>query len=134
MPKWVGDVGFITPVETSTGSGIYVPTQVVKRHYGNINTRYHTGWSSGASNLVGDVTVTNTIDFIGDPFALRNFGQIRWVEWLGKKWAVTDVTSEYPRITVKLGGLYEFPIYNTPSGTQNDSQVDDWNSVIQGGE
>lgn len=132
MPKWVGNVGFITPTETSAGSGIYVPTQVVRKHYGNINTRYHTGWSTGATNLVGDVTVTNSIDFIGDPFALRNFGQIRWIEWLGKKWAVADITSEYPRITVRLGGLYEFPTYETP--TEAEPQNGGWDPSLDGGE
>ena len=43
---------------------------------------------------------------VADPFAHENFGSIRYAEFGGVKWKVTDVKVQYPRLILTFGGIY----------------------------
>lgn len=57
----------------------------------------------------GDITVQNTISIIADSFAMSHFYDIVYVTWLGNKWIVSSVEVDRPRLTLRLGGLYNGP-------------------------
>ena len=57
----------------------------------------------------GDITVQNTISIITDAFAMSHFYDIIYVTWLGNKGIVSSVEVDRPRLTIRLGGLYNGP-------------------------
>lgn len=102
MGKFCGNIGYAETSETS--QGVYMPTITERKVYGDIlkNTKkYEKGDSTN-----DDITVNNRISFIADPYAQKNFHLIRYCTFMGTQWKVTDVTVEYPRLVLTLGGVY----------------------------
>lgn len=56
-----------------------------------------------------DLSVSNLISIIADTYATEHFSAIRYVEWAGVKWRVTDVEVIHPRLLLRLGGKYNGP-------------------------
>ena len=106
--KWHGLIGFETQVEVSPGPGkatVWKPQIVTHHYYGDvlqINKRYDNG-----SKINDDITIRNQFSIISDPYANDNFMNMKWIEWRGKKWKVTDVSVDVPRLTVSIGGMYQ---------------------------
>ena len=106
--KWHGKIGFETMVETSPGPGKateWRPDIVEKHYYGDVNRvvkRYDSG-----DKINNDISINNQFSIISDPFANENFFNMRWIEWRGVKWKVNEVTVEYPRLTVNIGGEWK---------------------------
>lgn len=102
MAKFSGNVGYCIVKQTSPG--IYEEEITEKKYYGDIfkNTR-----GLQQSNQVNDnITISNEISIISDSFAIRNFGYIRYVTLKGIKWKVTNVSIQYPRLVLTVGGVY----------------------------
>lgn len=53
-----------------------------------------------------NVTFQNRLSIVADPFAHENFGSMRYAEFGGVKWKVTDVKVQYPRLILTFGGIY----------------------------
>lgn len=102
MAKYYGKVGFVKSVETSDGIWEEVPTE--RSYYGDILKNRITTQNPGSVNP--NMSIATEISLISDAYANENFDVIRYIVYLGKKWNVTSVDPEYPRIRVMLGGLY----------------------------
>lgn len=102
MAKYFGKIGYAMTVETSPS--VWTEEFVEKNYYGdvlNFTRRYQ---NSGKVN--DDVTITNRISIVADPFAYANLGFIRYLTYMGVKWKVESVEIEYPRLVLSLGGIY----------------------------
>jgi hypothetical protein len=105
--KWHGKIGFETTVEVSDDPNkatVWRPTIVERHYYGDVNRivrRYDSG-----EKVNDDLSINNQFSVISDPFANENFFNMRWIEWRGHKWKVNEVTVEYPRLTINIGGEY----------------------------
>ena len=102
MAKWFGTIGYADLVETSPGVW---EEQITKRsYYGEVirNTRR----LQSTEHLNDDINVSNEISIIADPYAINNFHSMRYVEFMGAKWKVSNVDVQYPRLKLTLGGLY----------------------------
>ena len=106
MAKYYGNIGFLITEETSPG--VWEETFVVHSYAGDI-LRSSSQQSPSSDKLNDDITIKNRISIVADPFAIGNFYNIRYVEWLGNKWKVTDVDVEYPRLILSIGGVYNGP-------------------------
>ena len=102
MAKWYGSVGFAKTVETE--AGIWEEKIVSDDYYGDLISNFRSLQSSGEVN--DDVNIANKISMLADPFAVNNFHTIRYAEYLGTKWKVTNVEVQYPRLILTLGGVY----------------------------
>lgn len=102
MAKWFGTIGYAALVETSPGSWEEQFTE--RSYYGEVirNTRR----LQSTEHLNDDVNVSNEISIIADPYAINNFYSMRYVEFMGAKWKVSNVDVQYPRLKLTLGGLY----------------------------
>lgn len=102
MAKFCGIIGYVITKETEPG--IYVEEIVENQYYGNVvkNTRR---LQEGAK-VNDDITISNQISIIADPFANNNFHAMRYVVFMGAKWKVTSVEVQYPRLILSIGGLY----------------------------
>ena len=108
MAKFHGKVGYNQgPVESPSGSGVYVPNIIEKTYFGDVirNTR-----KIQEGTIVNeDLSVQNSISIVADAYANLNFFAIRYVEWLGGLWTVYEVVVEAPRLVLRLGGVYNGP-------------------------
>lgn len=54
-----------------------------------------------------DLRLTNTIEIMADDeYVSENIYAIRFVEWAGTPWIVSEVTVQRPRLLLRLGGVY----------------------------
>lgn len=102
MAKWYGSVGFAKTVETEPG--LWEEKIVEEHYYGDLLSNFRKLQNSGEVN--DDVNIANKISMLADPFAVNNFHSIRYAEYLGTNWKVTDVEVQYPRLILTLGGVY----------------------------
>ena len=102
MSKWFGVVGFAETVETAPGVW---EEQIVKRnYYGDLNR--NTRRLQSAQKLNDDITISNEISIISDPYANEHFHSIRYAEFMGVAWKITNVEVQFPRLVLTLGGIW----------------------------
>lgn len=102
MGKWFGVVGYAETVETVPG--VWVEQITERKYYGDLN-RYSRRLQS-ANQLNDDINISNEISIVADPFAYQHFHSMRYVEFMGAKWKVTNVDVQHPRLILSVGGLY----------------------------
>ena len=102
MAKYYGLIGF--SIMTEPKPGIYKEAIVEREYYGD-EVRASRRLQS-AEKINDDITLSNDISIVADPFAQENFANIRYATYLGAKWKVNDVRVEYPRLVLSMGGLY----------------------------
>ena len=102
MAKFCGVIGYVITEETEPG--IYVEEIVENQYYGDVikNTRR----LQEGTKVNDDITISNQVSIIADPFANNNFHAMRYIEFMGAKWKVTNVEVQYPRLILTIGGLY----------------------------
>lgn len=110
MAKFYGKVGY--GENTETVPGVWVDTIVEYSYYGDVvrNTRQLTD----GENLNKNLTVGNSISIMADAYALEHFFAIRYVEWAGVLWTVSDVEVQTPRLLLRLGEVYNGPTSAAP--------------------
>lgn len=50
--------------------------------------------------------VSNEFSIVADPFAYANFHSMRFIEYMGAKWKISNVEVQYPRLILTVGGVY----------------------------
>lgn len=103
MSKWFGRIGFYETVDE--GNGVYNAKIVTRNYYGDVlrNSRRYN--NSGQIN--DDITVSVQVSIISDHFVNQRLSNIKYVEYMGTKWTVTEINPEnYPRLILTLGGVY----------------------------
>ena len=107
MAKYYGRIGFSTgQVEKVTG--VFDEGIVDRPYYGDVirNSRQLQEGQKVNDNL----STGNSISIVADAYANEHFFAIRYIEWAGVEWDVTDVEVLSPRLTLRLGGVYNGPI------------------------
>lgn len=102
MAKFFGVIGFAETKETKPGVWREVITP--RKYYGDITRnlkRYET-----SDKVVDNINISNTISIVADPYMNNNLASIKYVEFAGSKWKVSDAESVYPRILLTIGGVY----------------------------
>lgn len=100
--KWYGVIGYRQTVETEPG--IWEETIVTRNYYGDIIRNRRTLQSSDKVN--DNINISNSVSIIADPYAVQNFHEMIYVEFMGTKWKVKDVEVQYPRLTLTMGDVY----------------------------
>lgn len=103
--RFHGKVGFGESVETTPG--VYEDVIIAHEYYGDV-TRAARKLVEG-ENLNVDLSLGNTITIVADAYASEHFFEIRYVEWSGVAWTVTDVEVQRPRLLLRLGEVYSGP-------------------------
>ena len=102
MNKWYGVIGYAETVETNPG--VWSEEITERNYYGDVtrNTRQ----LQGSGQVNDNVNVSNEISIVADPYAYENFHFMRYIEFMGAKWKVTNVEVQYPRLILTIGGVY----------------------------
>lgn len=102
MARWYGTIGYAEVTETSPG--VWTETIVPREYYGDLNRNIRHISSNDKVNE--DISVNNELSIVSDPYAMENFYQMRYAEFMGVKWKVSSVEVRYPRLILSLGGVY----------------------------
>lgn len=102
MAKYYGAIGYVETVETTPGVW---KEQITERMYSGDLLR-NTSRFQSADKLNDDINISNDISIIADPYARNNFHLMRYAEFMGTKWKITNVEVQYPRLRLTLGGEY----------------------------
>lgn len=102
MAKWHGIIGFAESVETSPG--IFTSTIVERKYVGEAirisqNMQYSTSVEGGIRPRV-------QLRLLCDNYALDHISEMKFIEYAGKIWFVSDFDFVYPNITLNIGGVY----------------------------
>lgn len=105
MAKFYGKVGYSETKETTPGVW---SESITERYYDGEVIRNTRRWES-TSNQNDDLNINNQISIVADPYAYKNFHSMRYIEWMGAKWKISDIEVQYPRLLLTIGGLYNGP-------------------------
>lgn len=105
MAKFYGVIGFVTSVEDTTNPGVWIEKVTEKNYYGDIlkNSRR---WQNGNNTTNDSIEISNSISIIADSFACDNLSTIRYANWMGVNWKVSNIDIQLPRLVLQLGGIY----------------------------
>ena len=105
MAKFYGVIGYAETVETKPG--VWKEQITEKTYYGDLVRNIRKLQTTDQLN--DDINVANEISIVADPFANENFHSMRYVEFMGAKWKITNVEVQYPRLILTTGGVYNAP-------------------------
>lgn len=103
MAKFYGPVGYA--VQEEIRPGVWSAENIREVNYrGDVN--YIRFRQENPSKVNDDIVTSDEISIVADPFAFENFSNIRYVEYMGVRWNVSNVQIRRPRIILSLGGVY----------------------------
>ena len=101
--KFCGTIGYSETVETTPG----VFSEIFEEmHYAGDVLRSERQYNASSDKLNDDLTVKNRISVIADTRLYKKAMLIRYVNWEGVRYKVTDILIEPPRLILTLGGVY----------------------------
>lgn len=102
MARYHGYVGYAIDVEAYPG----VWEEQISEHeyFGDVIKNRMNIQQNG--NVNAKITISNSISIIGDPFAYEHVYAMRYVTYLNKKWIITNIDIQRPRLILTIGGLY----------------------------
>lgn len=101
MAKWFGVIGFGESREVRPGVW---RDEITERTYRGDLVR-NTRRLQTADQLNDNITITNEISIVADPFVNGHIHEMRYASFAGTKWKITNVdASQRPRLILTLGG------------------------------
>lgn len=103
MAKFFGTIGF-NEGTVETTPGVWEQRIVERQYYGDLirnNRRLQP-----SNGLNDNISISNEISIVADPYANANFHSMRYVDFMGTKWKITNVDVQFPRLILTLGGVW----------------------------
>lgn len=102
MARFHGKVGYAHTVQTVPGVD---QEQITERSYFGDVVQNRSVLRAG-DQVNPDISSGNSISILADAYANENYIAIRYVEWNGVRWIVSDVDVQPPRLLLRLGEVY----------------------------
>ena len=107
MAKFYGKVGYAEQIVIRPW--VHEDRLIERTYFGDVE-KDAAKWRARSDSVNQDLTVSNVINIIADAYAQDHIFAMRYVEWAGVKWQITDVEVIRPRLKLRLGGVYNGPI------------------------
>ena len=104
MAKFYGLVGYVETKESETQPGVYEEVSTERYYKGDILRKSRRIESS--EQLNDNLNISNQVSIVADEYAFKHFAYIRYVQFMGTFWRVTDIEVNHPRLTLSIGGVY----------------------------
>lgn len=102
MGRFFGKVGYGESQETAPG---VFQDEIVEREYYGDEVRPARTLREG-ENLNPNISVNSSLSIMADAYAFEHFMNIKYVQWLGTLWSVTEVDVQRPRLVLRLGEVW----------------------------
>lgn len=104
MARYSGIIGYVER-DVETAPGVF-EEKFIERHVTGTTTQISLRHSE-SNKMHDDLSLQNTISFIGDTFSFENIASMRYATFMSSnKWKITDVRVDRPRITITLGEVW----------------------------
>lgn len=103
MSKWYGKIGYAAE-NVEREPGVWAEDIIERPYYGD--TYRNTRLLQNSDGVNDNINIANQISIVADPYANENFHKMRYVEFMGAKWKVSNIEVQRPRLILTLGGLY----------------------------
>lgn len=103
MDRYYGEVGYRETYESEPG--IWDERIIPKPYMGDVLKNY-VRYTTENTTTIKTPICNNSISIVADPFAFENFHNIVYATYMGTKWTVSNVSVQYPRLILALGGVY----------------------------
>lgn len=103
MAKWHGTIGYVETKEVTPGD--WQPIKTERQYYGDV-LRNSSRWSTSSDSTNDDLNISNQISIVADEFAYHNSHLMKYVEFMGVNWKITNVEVGRPRLILTIGGVY----------------------------
>lgn len=101
MAKFCGMIGY---ADNTKVNGVVKHDITERKHFGDVIKNTQRTEASGTLN--DDINISNSISIVADPYAKQNFKHMKYVEFMGTKWKITNIDIQFPRLILTLGGEY----------------------------
>lgn len=105
MAKFSGIIGFGQTVELEPGIHEKVITE--RTYYGDVLV--NSVAIDAANQIHGNSKLGNSFSVLADVYAFENIFAMTYIVWAGVRWTITDVKSQHPRLTIRVGDVYNGP-------------------------
>lgn len=102
MAKWFGRIGYAETIETAPG--VWKEQIILREYYGDLIRNIRR--IRTADKVNDDLSISNELSIVADPYAINNFYSMRYAEFMGAKWKISNVEVSYPRLILTLGGVW----------------------------
>lgn len=102
MAKWFGRIGYAETIETAPG--VWKEQIILREYYGDLIRNIRRIQTTNKVN--DDLNISNELSIVADPYAINNFYSMRYAEFMGAKWKISNVEVSYPRLILTLGGVW----------------------------
>ena len=104
--KFSGLVGY--SIEREIAPDVWRDSIEEKFYSGDV-VRNYIRTQEAQNSTIDDISLSNQVSIVADPFAYEHFSSIKYVVWLGQRWKVTGIEVAYPRINLTIGGAWHGP-------------------------
>ncbi len=104
MAKIYCKLGYAPTEESEVQPGVWSTKPEERNAVGELIKNSRRLESSDKVN--NDIVLSNQVRILADPYAIQNFKNIKYVEFMGTAWKVTNVEVQYPGLILTLGGVY----------------------------
>lgn len=102
MAKFYGEIGFA--IDKETAPGVHTDMIESRFYYGEVNSRRIR--TTNGTSINDNVNVSDEISIVSDPFANEHYFAMKYVTYMGVKWKVENISVQFPRLVLSLGGIY----------------------------
>lgn len=102
MTRYSGLVGYGEQVET--GPGVWENIIKERMMKGDLIRQNANIRDSGKVN--DDITLNHRVSLLGDAYAFDNYFNMKWIQINGRKWKVSSIEVQRPRLLADIGGLW----------------------------
>jgi hypothetical protein len=105
MAKYFGVIGYGVSEEEETSPGVWEKKITEQEIFGDVFK--DSSRQTPSENLNDNITMSTKISFLANTYANENFHLIKYASYKGTLWKVVSADpSEYPRLVLTLGGVY----------------------------
>lgn len=100
--KFCGKIGYVETVETEPG--VWEEQITERTYFGDVTRKSSALQNSGDIN--DNVNISQQIRIVTNPYGDMKFHSLRYVEFMGTKWKISNIEVQYPELVLTLGGVY----------------------------
>ena len=103
MNKYFGKIGYETTEEIRPS--VWLPKIVERSYYGDVlKSNFRRDQPNDQVN--DNIRMSVRLSIIADEGLIDHASKIKYAEYLGEKWNVTDIEPAHPRLILTIGDVY----------------------------
>lgn len=115
--KFHGIIGFAETRE-GTGENIGIDEDVIveRPYYGDV-LRNSRRYEQQSDSVLDELKIDNKVSILGDAYLWNHFFKMKYIQWMGALWKITNIEVQRPRLILTIGGVYNGPTARLPRNT-----------------